>query len=120
MRNVGGGARVYTDKRASHFWLKCSYDHRTIDHSKEYAKGNININTIENFWALFKRTIVGTYIQIGRPHIERYLDEQAFRYNTKNTDDEGRFVLAVSEIFGRRLTYDELTRHNSRTTKPSN
>jgi hypothetical protein len=98
--------------------LKCSYDHRTIDHSKEYAKGDIHINTLENFWALFKRTIVGTYIQIGRPHIERYLDEQAFRYNTKNTDDAGRFILAVSQMFGKRLTYDELTRRNKKKPVP--
>ncbi len=108
-RNVEDGTRVYTDGRCSHYWLKSKYEHESISHSKEYARGNIHINTIENFWAHFKRTITGTYIQIGRCHVERYLDEQSFRYNNRKDSDAERFVKAVSQIFGRKLTYEKLT-----------
>ena len=107
-RNVEEGTRVYTDGRCSHYWLKSKYEHETVLHKKEFVRGNIHINTVENFWSLFKRTLSGTYIQIGKQHIERYLDEQAFRYNHRKESDAERFVAAVSQIFGRRLTYTKL------------
>jgi len=107
-RNVEDGTRVYTDGRCSHYWLKSKYEHETVLHKKEYVNGRIHINTIENFWSHFKRTL-GTYIQIGPAHVERYLDEQAFRHNHRKETDAERFVNAVSQIFGRRLTYVRLT-----------
>jgi transposase-like protein len=107
-RNVEDGARVYTDGRCSSYWLKSKYEHETVLHKKEYARGRIHINTIENFWSHFKRTL-GTYIQIAPVHVGRYLDEQSFRYNHKKETDAERFVAAVSQIFGRRLTYVQLT-----------
>jgi len=107
-RNVEDGTKVYTDGRCSHYWLKSKYEHETVLHKKEYARGNIHINTIENFWSHFKRTL-GTYIQIGPVHVERYLDEQAFRYNHRKDSDRERFIAAVSQNFGRRLTYTKLT-----------
>ena len=42
-------------------------------------------------------------------HLFHYVDEQAFRYNNRKTDDAGRFVKTLSQIVGRRLTYKELT-----------
>jgi hypothetical protein len=61
-----------------------------------------------------KRTLRGTYIAVEPFHLSRYLDEQAFRYNNRATkdnplNDADRFALAVSQILGRRLTYNELT-----------
>jgi transposase-like protein len=108
--NIKVGSLVYTDGRNWHYWLKGWYQHKAVHHSeREYVRGKVHINTIENFWSLFKRTLIGTYIQIRRPHIERYLDEQAFRYNTKKDSESERFVKAVKQIFGRRLTYVQLT-----------
>ncbi|MDP4221256.1 MAG: IS1595 family transposase, partial [Bacteroidota bacterium] len=117
-RNVEDGARVYTDGRCSHYWLKSKYEHETVLHKKEYSRGKIHINTIENFWSHFKRTL-GTYIQIGPTHVERYLDEQAFRHNHRNESDAERFVTAVSQIFGRRLTYAKLTGKTRRNMRSS-
>jgi transposase-like protein len=108
-RNVEDGARVYTDGRCSNYWLKSKYEHETVLHKKEFVRGNIHINTVENFWSQFKRTLTGTYIQIAPFHVGRYLDEQAFRYNHRKETDAERFVAAVSQIFGRRLTYVKLT-----------
>ena len=65
---------------------------------------------MENFWSLLKRGLNGTYISVEPFHLFRYIDEQAFRYNNrKNTNDQGRFNIAVSQIVGRRLTYAQVT-----------
>ncbi len=66
-------------------------------------------NTMENFWSLLKRGLHGTYISVEPFHLFRYIDEQAFRYNTrKGMNDRTRFALAVSQIVGKRLTYKAL------------
>jgi len=69
---------------------------------------------IENFWSLLKRGLRGTYVSVEPFHLDRYVDEQAFRFNNRATKDNpltdaDRFMLAVSQIYGKRLTYAELT-----------
>jgi hypothetical protein len=57
-----------------------------------------------------KRGISGTYVSVEPFHLHRYLDEQTFRYNNrKDMNDGQRFELAMSHVFGKRLTYSELT-----------
>ena len=61
-----------------------------------------------------KRGIKGTYVSVEPFHLDRYVTEQVFRYNNRATkgnplDDGDRFMLAVSQISGKRLTYAELT-----------
>jgi hypothetical protein len=56
----------------------------------------------------------GTYVSVEPFHLFRYIDEQAFRYNNRSTkdnplNDSDRFMLAMSQIAGKRLTYAELT-----------
>ena len=63
---------------------------------------------------LLKRGLTGTYVAVEPFHLDRYVDEQAFRYNNRATRDNplndlDRFALAVSQIAGKRLTYAELT-----------
>ena len=60
--------------------------HETVAHGKkEYVReGNIHTNTIEGVWALFKRSIVGSFHHISDKHIDRYLDEFEFRFNNRN------------------------------------
>jgi hypothetical protein len=69
---------------------------------------------MENFWSLLKRGLNGTYVSVEPFHLDRYVDEQVFRYNNRATkdnplDDADRFMLAMSQIAGKRLTYAELT-----------
>jgi hypothetical protein len=69
---------------------------------------------MENFWSLLKRSLTGTYVAVEPFHLGRYVDEQVFRYNNRATKDspltdEDRFVLAMSQVVGRRLTHAELT-----------
>ena len=81
-----------------------------IDHAVAYVEGNVHTNGMENFWSLLKRGLHGTYVSVEPFHLFRYLDEQMFRFNNrKGMGDAGRFSLAVSRIFGKRLTYAEVT-----------
>jgi hypothetical protein len=75
-----------------------------------YVNGQIHTNGLENFWSLLKRGLGGTYVSVEPFHLFRYVDEQAFRYNHRKAENDGeRFVAAMKQIVGRRLTYKELT-----------
>ncbi len=106
------GFAVYTDALASYEGLGNYFDHQVVDHAIEYVKGRVHTNGLENFWSLLKRGIKGTYVSVEPFHLARYLDEQTFRYNNRDNEeigDSGRFALALAQIVGKRLTYDELT-----------
>ena len=103
------GAEVHTDALKSYSGLAEDYTHNVIDHAESYVRGNVHTNGLENFWSLLKRTIKGTYVSVEPFHLFRYLDEQAFRFNERKDDDKGRFLKAVSGIFGKRLCYATLT-----------
>lgn len=81
----------------------------------------MHTNGLENFWSLLKRGLKGTYVSVEPFHLFRYLDEQAFRYNNRKTadgdtiNDAERFSLAVSQIVGKRLTYQQLTGKDKQT-----
>jgi transposase-like protein len=109
-QHVQAGAALYTDALRSYVGLDADYDHKVIDHAVQYVDGRIHTNTLENFWALVKRQLHGTYISVEPYHLYRYLDEQMFRFNNrKDINDGQRFKLAMSQIGGKRLTYSELT-----------
>jgi len=79
-----------------------------IDHAECYAKGHVHTNGLENFWSLLKRGIKGTYVSVEPFHLFRYLDEQAFRFNERKDDDQGRFVKALQGVVGKGLKYAKL------------
>ncbi len=114
--HVVSGAELFTDELASYTGLDKDYVHDFVNHAEEYVRGNVHTNGIENFWSLLKRGLKGTYVSVGPFHLFRYLDEQAFRYNNRKTDDAGRFDMAVSSIVGKRLTFDELTGNTDATS----
>jgi transposase-like protein len=108
--HVEPASELLTDELHSYYGLDRDYAHKVINHAYEYAKGHIHTNGMENFWSLLKRGLGGTYVSVAPFHLFRYLDEQAYRYNNrKEMNDEGRFLKALSQIAGKRLTYDELT-----------
>lgn len=115
LANIEGGSTVYTDAAKQYHNLKAlEYVHEAVNHVEEYVRGDIHTNGLENFWALLKRGLKGTYVCVEPFHLDRYVTEQVFRYNNRNTlkrpmDDGDRFSLAVSQILGKRLTYKELT-----------
>lgn len=105
---VEAGSTLYTDKHGGYRGLS-EYTHQMINHAAEYVNGRIHTNGIENFWSLLKRSIKGTYISVEPFHLERYVDEQVFRFNERKGTDADRFRAALRRIFGKRLTYRELT-----------
>ena len=109
------GSTVYTDGAPAYDSLAAQdYVHETVTHIQEYVRGQVHTQGIENFWSLLKRGLNGTYVAVEPFHLHRYADEQAFRYNNRATKDNpltdyDRFMLALSQISGKRLTYAELT-----------
>jgi transposase-like protein len=92
------------------------FEHEVINHANEYVNGLIHTNGIENFWSLLKRGLNGTYVSVEPFHLFRYIDEQAFRYNNRGgkkkenrITDSQRFNTVLSQVAGKRLTFDELT-----------
>ena len=80
--------------------------HESVNHSKyEWARGDVHINTLEGFFSIFKRGLVGTYQHMSKKHLKRYLGEFDFRYNTRKMTDFERMAVAVQGIGGKRLTY---------------
>ena len=63
---------------------------------------------IENFWALLKRTIRGSYVSVEPFHLRRYLDEQVFRFNARGGRDADRFVYVARALTDEQLTSQEL------------
>jgi transposase-like protein len=83
--------------------------HKFIDHAEGYVQDDIHTNSAENFWALVKRMLRGTYVSVGPFHLFRYLDEQVYRFNSRKMVDGDRFADALTHLAGKRLTYTELT-----------
>jgi transposase-like protein len=106
--HVEPGSVVYTDGLASYRKLRHTYTHHIIDHAYEYVRGHVHTNNIEAFWSVFKRTIRGTYIAPRPQHLQRYVNEQVFRFNERENYDGPRFVKATKGTDGKRLTYKAL------------
>ncbi len=108
--NVASGTDIHSDEHAYAWKMDADYEHSIVNHLERYVDGNIHTNGIENFWALLKRGINGTYVSVEPFHLFRYVDEQAFRYNNrKPMNDAQRFSYLCRKIVGKRLTYAELT-----------
>jgi transposase-like protein len=109
---------VYTDQHVGYDGLKAQqFIHETVNHLEEYVNGEVHTQGIENFWSLLKRSLNGTYVAVEPFHLDRYADEQAFRFNNrKGKNDADRFKLALSQVTGKRLTYAELTGKVGETT----
>ena len=107
--NVETGAAIYTDDFGSYRGLSADFVHGVINHAERYVDGQVHTNAIENFWSLLKRTLKGTYVSVEPFHLFRYLDEQAFRFNNRKLSDAARFALTAGAVFGRRLTFAQLT-----------
>ena len=105
---VETGTTIYTDTHSGYGGLEKDYLHAVVNHAIEYVRDKVHTNGMENFWSLLKRSIKGTYVGVTPPHLDKYIDEQAFRFNDRKKDDSSRFQAVVSSVTGKRLTYSEL------------
>lgn len=114
LNSVHPGTSVYTDAAAGYDRFSSEFVHEVVNHASEYVRGQVHTQGIDNFWSLLKRTLRGTYVAVEPFHLDRYLDEQVFRFNNRATkdnplNDADRFALAMSQVAGKRLTYAQLT-----------
>ncbi|HWY11715.1 MAG TPA: IS1595 family transposase [Bacteroidia bacterium] len=106
---VPHGTNLITDEHVSYIKLKYNYFHQYVNHSrKHYVQRDTYTNTIESFWAILKRGIIGVYHQVSEKHLHRYLSEFAARYNSRNMNFLTRLEQFLSNSDGR-LTYKVLT-----------
>lgn len=82
--NVKKGSTISTDEWIGYNKVSSLFNHLVVTHkSGQYVNGNAHTNTIEGFWSLFKRGIVGQYHQISAKYIDKYVSEFCFRYNNR-------------------------------------
>lgn len=101
-------AIVYTDEWWGYNSIKNLFQHEIVKHKmSEYVREHVYTNTIEGFWSLLKRGIIGIYHFTSKQHLQKYVDEFVFRYNTRHHSERGRFDLLLQNT-EHRLTYKEL------------
>lgn len=112
--HVSADATLMTDEAS---WYKRSGrlfpvgGHHAVNHARgEYVRGFAHTNTVEGFFSLLKRGIVGTFHHVSAHHLHRYLAEFDFRYNRRDVTDGERMALSVKAAEGKRLMF--------RATKP--
>jgi transposase-like protein len=99
---------VVTDAYVGYKNLGPDFKHESIDHlAGEYVRGKAHTNTIEGFWSQLKRQIYGIHHFVSAKHLSRYVDESAWRYNRRATEDAPRFNDFLMGTAGR-LTYKAL------------
>ncbi len=108
--NISPTANLMTDD--AHFYRrigKTFASHQAVNHSSgEYSRGDAHTNTVEGFFSILKRGLVGTFHHVAPKHLDRYCQEFNFRYNTRTAlgfTDADRARLALKGISGKRLTY---------------
>ncbi len=108
--HVSFDAKVYSDEHGAYRHLrKAGMRHEIVIHSMgEYVRGRAHTNTVENFWSLFKRGVIGSFHFVSVKHLQRYLNEFQFRFNNRETED--LFGLIITNLaLGTALRYKALT-----------
>jgi transposase-like protein len=105
------GASLMTDDSGLYDGMRDHFgSHDVVKHSAgEYSRREgakiIHTNTVEGYFSILKRGIMGTFHHVSRQHLGRYLDEFDFRYNARDTTDGERAELAIEGVKGKRLMY---------------
>ena len=99
---VADGSRVITDELAAYNGLaELGYTHAVVAHgAEEYANGDVFTNSIEGFWSHFRRMIVGCYHDVSDEHLQQYIDEAVYRWNTRKMSESERFAQMFDKSIG--------------------
>lgn len=115
--NVDPTSRIMTDEWSAYRGIGESFKggHQTVKHGKrEFARGDVHVNTAESHHALIKRGAMGTFHSISRKHLPRYCNEFDFRWDNRKVSDGERAANAIKGVNGKRLTYRDLTSNYTR------
>jgi transposase-like protein len=108
-KHLEEGSRLNTDEWRGYVGLNGTFNHKFVNHnSGEYVQGDVHTNTLEGFWSLLKRGLSGIYHRASPKHLQKYVDEFVFRYNTRLQTESSRFNILLNNI-STHLTYKELT-----------
>lgn len=112
MAQVSPEAHIYTDELRAYKGIGKNFaSHDSVNHSAgEYVRGDVTSNTVESFFATFKRGINGIYHAVSKEHLHRYTSEFQFRYNHRGMTDGERTKAAIRAADGKRLTYRDCVR----------
>lgn len=92
---------LVTDEYKGYGKMNNTMAHLKVNHSYEYVNGDIHTNTIESFWAILKRGIIGQFHKVSEKHLQKYLDEFEYRYNRRNQDTINVFNnLLIRGVYG--------------------
>lgn len=113
IKNVEFGATLHTDEHLGYKGLAQVFKHQHVHHGAgEYVLGDCHTNTMEGFWSLLKRGLMGIYHSVSAKHLQQYLDEFVFRYNTRDMNESNRFDAMLNQM-AVRLTYQSLIANGS-------
>ncbi len=100
-------ANLMTDEFKSYVKIGKEFaSHEAVCHSRgEYVRGTAHTNTVEGYFSLLKRGLIGTFHHVGEQHLQRYVKEFDFRYNHRKVSDAERTTSALRGIAGKRLMY---------------
>ena len=107
---VNKKATLNTDAFSAYNTVGRKYvNHRIVDHGAgEYVRGNAHTNNAEGFFSQLKRSLSGTFHHVSEKHLDRYLAEFDYRYNTRKEKDGKRMIETIKRSEGKRLSYKEL------------
>lgn len=112
--NVAKGATLHTDEWYGYRGLDKLYEHSFVKHNdRKYVVGDCHTNTLEGYWSLLKRGVVGIYHSMSAKHLQLYLDEFSFRYNTRKLSECDRFNFMLGNISAQ-LPYKKLIENEQR------
>ena len=119
-RHLDPDSLLFTDGSVS--YRRVVRHHEAVDHSKEeWVRGDAHTNTLEGFFSIFKRGLIGIYQHVDEKHLDRYLAEFDFRFNTRarlGYTDRTRADRALAGAKGKRLTYETTRRQQELDTPP--
>lgn len=106
VEQIDAATTLMTDDAGQYRHMHRAFKHEIVNHGAgEYVRGTAHTNTVEGYFSIFKRGVVGTYYHMSAKHLHRYCVEFDFRYNTRKSNDFERCEAALKGIAGRRLTY---------------
>ena len=106
--NVDRSSRIMTDEWAAYRGIGAEFKggHEVVTHSAgEYARGDAHTNTLESFFALLKRDVIGSFHHVSKQHLDGYCAEFSFRWDHRSINDSQRTEIAIQMTHGKRLSY---------------
>jgi transposase-like protein len=109
LQHTDESAHIMTDEHAGYKSVNTIRKHDSVNHIKEeWVRGNVHTNSIENYWSLFKRGLIGSFHQVSVKHLERYMAEFDYRFN--NRKDVDIFIKTIARMCNvSPMQYQQLT-----------